>query len=82
MDDRYHGPLPRSKDDQELINDIMRNVEATLDEGSSYIDLMWAAYVRTTEIPPEDVALVQMTEPDGTIITYFARKQDLFGDMP
>ena len=78
MDDRYHGPLPRSEADKELIEDLMRNIDASLDEGSSYLDLMFAAFIRTTDLHPEEVAMVQQYCPwDDTTVTYFIRRADL-----
>ena len=82
MDDRYHGPLPRSEADKELIADIMRNVDAVMDDGSSYVDMMYAAYVRETDIPPYRVALVQNKDPEtGKTVSYFMDRDELFLEM-
>jgi len=82
MDDRYHGPLPRSEADKELIEDIMRNVDAVMDSGSSYVDMMYAAYLRETDIPPDRVALVQNKDPEtGRTVSYFMDRDALLDLM-
>lgn len=65
-------------EDKELKDALIRNVEAAVDEGSSYIDMMYAAYLRATDVDPEDVALVELKEPDGTVVQYFCKRMDLF----
>jgi hypothetical protein len=52
-------------------------VDASLDEGSNYLSMMYAAYQRETNIPAEEVALVETKLPDGTVVTYFATREQV-----
>lgn len=48
--------------------------DAARDDGSRFLDMMFAAYMDKTEIPVEDVCLVHETMEDGCEIWYFTDK--------
>lgn len=73
---------------EEVAEHIERVLEAMEDEGSRYIDMMFAAYLRTFGgsfgNDPEafllDLAWVTLTMPDGRKAGWWASKKDLFDE--
>lgn len=53
-------------------------LQAELDEGSSYMDMMYAAYLRETDLRPEEVALVETTSEDGVTARWFESREQVF----
>ena len=62
--------------DEEIALQVIANLEAALDEGSSYLDMMYAAYQRVTDIPPDEVVLVESKSPDGRKLYQYITKEE------
>ena len=67
-DERWKGYWGASDDeeaDPELAQKLISNLETAYDEGSHYFDMLYAAYLRVTDIPPDEAVLVELKLPDG-----------------
>jgi len=68
-DERWKGYWGSSDDDDDveldLAQKLIANLETAYDEGSHYFDMMYAAYLRVTDIPPDEAVLVELKLPDG-----------------
>ena len=53
---------------------IVESVEAMLDNGSQYLEMMYAAFLRKTSIPAHKVALVELSRGNVTVYKFTTRK--------
>ena len=63
--------------DEEIAQRLVDNVDAAMDEGSSFIDMMYAAYIRETQIPADEAVLIQRTFPDGTRTYHYISRREM-----
>ena len=58
VDERWQSFWGSSEEpDEQVAQMVIDNLEAALDEGSNYHDMMYGAYLRVTDIPPDEVVL-------------------------
>ena len=84
VDERWQSFWGSSEEpDEQVAQMVIDNLEAALDEGSNYHDMMYGAYLRVTDIPPDEVVLVENKLKDGRkLYQYITQEeaQELIGD--